>query len=197
MCKRRKTMDIEKMLIEGVNVSISCAPDHCLNIGSVAKLPMCESEKDIFDRMPKHAKETQFFNARRDDVNAYMKSRFRLDMGDFMHVATSNMIMGGFAIDFQLPCITCVWRREDCITNLQLQMAEHQRLLVDCPFSLQGTFPNLHDISVYILTLIECDFALSSEYANMLRGTYYVGQEYRFVIKLSPQLDLTIMYSKK
>jgi hypothetical protein len=90
--------------------------------------------------------------------------------------------------------ITCVLRK---VLDARILIEEHRRQSSSAlryP-DVCGSSLDLHDNSVYILTLIECDFDIS-QYKSQLMGCYYKSEKYCFKIKSSVQWDLTILYQK-
>lgn len=189
-------MDIEKMLINGMNVDTSCPYPSFLSVLTCKNLPIHEGQEEILAQEPKQNGETSIFYALKDNADAYLKEKFKMDLYDFIKIYTSRIIEGGVYFPISAPLFVCVFRKESDIKLLERQFRNHQALVISYPFSSQGTIPNLHDASIYILTLVECNFSLLTNIV-VPSGMYHVGEEYRFLIKMSSQQDITILYEKK
>lgn len=189
-------MDIEKMLINGMNVDTSCPYPNCLSALSCKDLPIHAKQDEIAAQEPKRNGGVSCFYAMKDDANIYLKEKFKMDLCEFIKLYTSRILEGGIYLPICAPLFVCVFRKENDIELLKQQLENHQSLVVSYPFSSQGTIPNLHDSSIYILTLIECEFSLG-KYRVAPTAMYHVGEEYSFLIKMSSQQDITILYERR
>lgn len=188
-------MDIEKMLLNGLNVDTSCSNPTCLSVLTCKDLPVYEGQEKITASEPRENGKVSIFYTTSDNANIYLRNKFKMDICDFIKIYTSRIIEGGFCFPICAPLFVCMFRKENDSKLLERQFREHQVLVVEYPFSFQGTIPNLHDMSIYILTLIECDFSLAKN-PIIPSAVYHVGEEYSFLIKMSAQQDVTILYEK-
>ncbi len=189
-------MDIEKMLINGVNVDINCSYPNSLSVLTCKDLPIHGGLEEIKAQEPTQTGKSSIFYAPNGDANNYLKEKFKMDLCDFVKLYTSRFIEGGIYLPIYAPLFVCVFRKENDIKLLERQFKEHQALVISYAFSSQGTIPNLHDASISILTLIECDFSLLTN-PVVPGGMYHVIEKHRVLVKLSSQQDLTILYENK
>lgn len=188
-------MNIEEMLITGLNADTSCPYPTCLSVLTCKDLLICEKQ-GIAAQEPKEDGGVAIFYATTENADSYLKEKFKMGLIDFIRTYTSRIMEGGIYVPICSPMSVCVFRKENDVKLLERQFSEHQSLIVDYPYSVQGTIPNLHDASIYILTLIECEFSIGKN-RIVPSAMYHVSEDYSFLIKMSNQQDITIFYEKR
>jgi hypothetical protein len=156
-------------------------------------LPECNTVAKIEKAAPKKAEESSVFNTDERIINEYLNKNFGFrTIYDFEAFYIQQHIKQPLLIPIVAPFITCVLRKVSDADALIKNMQHHQ---VPVELVADG-MQNLHDSSVYILTLIECEFDLP-QYQEDLPGYSYETDEMYLRIKSSPQFDLTIFYQLK
>jgi hypothetical protein len=156
-------------------------------------LPICNSRADIEKIKPRNEAGIEIIKTDEVITEEYLNKKFdTCNLYDFMELYFVLRFGQAFVIPITAQHVVCVLRKVSNAKMAKELSAPSDQYSFD-QFSIKVAM-NMHNTSVYMVTLIECNFDISK---CQLDGWYYhEARQYRYQIKLSIYGDMSIMYQK-
>ena len=126
-------------------------------------------------------------------LNSFIADKFNgFGIEEFFRMYTQICFNEQFCVPISPNAIFHYWEYSDS-NKLKNELQDYGSMLIDTPF---GTFPNLHDTSLFNFTLIHAKFDLLEDFKKYWPGCFLSIYNFDFYIKATAQGDLTIIYQE-
>lgn len=132
--------------------------------------------------------------------NEFLKKRFGIDLPGFMQLYTKEHFKAlGFKEEEGIalpvgPTTICYFAESSTPDILSQRLVNYQASVVPTLFG--GTRLNLHNDTIYKFTIVRANFNLETAKSQFFFGYHFTTDKFRFFIKSSAQLDITVVYEE-